>query len=252
MLKAILFDLDDTLIDWSHFEHNWQKIEAVHLEKLYAHLCATIHSFSDQKSFTTAYTQRTRNAWSSARDTLNAPHLGKILVETSVALGLPEDALDEKDLLTAYEWGAVEGTYPFPDVIPGLTMLREQGLRFGIVTNAFQPMWIRDIELQEHGLFDFFPECRFSAADVGRLKPDHAIFKAALDCLDLPPEEVLFIGDNPTADVAGAQSAGMQAVLRVKTPIRPMISGLIVPDAAINSFDELPTALDTLYPGWNQ
>jgi hypothetical protein len=31
-----------------------------------------------------------------------------------------------------------------------------------------------------------------------------------------------------------------------------MLSGLIVPDAAINSLEELPAILDDWFPGWRQ
>jgi hypothetical protein len=41
----------------------------------------------------------------------------------------------------------------------------------------------------------------------------------------------------------------MKAVLRVLHKRQPLISGLIVPDAAVNSFDELPAILDDWYPG---
>jgi len=119
-----------------------------------------------------------------------------------------------------------------------------------IVTNAFQPMWLRDAELKQHGILDYFPKCRVSAADAGYLKPHPAIFEHTLNQLGIQPEEAVFVGDNPIADIAGAQAAGMQAVLRVTTPVPPMLSGLIVPDAAINGLPELLPILDNWYPGW--
>lgn len=250
MLKAILFDLDDTLIDWSHFSSNWEEIEARHLSGLYTFLCDTIQPFSDEKSFTEAYIQRTRDAWSDARTSLVAPHLGRIIIDTACHLGIPVESLDERACLKAYRWGAVPGTSPFPDVIDSLKMFRDRGLRMGIVTNAFQPMWMRDEELKQHGLLDFFPECRFSAADVGRLKPHADIFAMALDCLGLEPNEVVFIGDNPTADVGGAQSAGMYAILRSRKGARPFRSEIVTPDGLISGLHELPAILDGLYPGW--
>ncbi len=66
----------------------------------------------------------------------------------------------------------------------------------------------------------------------------------------MTPEEAIFIGDTPEMDIAGAQNIGMNAILRVKHPSPPLISGLIVPDGAINTLVELPAVLDELYPGW--
>lgn len=251
MLKAILFDLDDTLIDWSFFEADWERIESKHLNALHAHLTETIKPFCEVEAFRKEFSRRTRSAWSDARSTLDAPHLGRILVQTVLSFGLLESDIDERDCLEAYQWGAVEGTYPFPDVVDALINLRERGIRTGIVTNAFQPMWLRDVELEEHGLLEFFPECRFSAADVGRLKPDRKIFEAALNCLKLKPEEVVFIGDNLTADIGGAQRVGMKAILRTHRAGSRPYNDRFTPDASIHTFEKLPAILDAWYPGWD-
>ncbi len=250
MLKAVLFDLDDTLIDWSGFNSQWEKMEALRLPPVYKYLGTLGTPSGDYDFFREEYVRRVRDAWGSARSTLIAPHLGRILVETSTALGISAELVDEALCLDHYAWGVAEGTCVFEDVVESLEMLRAAGLRFGIVTNAFAPMAMRDLELKIHGLLDYFPECRFSAADVGWLKPHPDIFEAALNCLGLQADEVVFVGDNLTADIAGAQSAGMKAILRVKNPPAPMISGLIVPDAAINTLVELEPIFDEWFPGW--
>jgi putative hydrolase of the HAD superfamily len=244
MVKAILFDLDDTLLDWGDFANNWEARETKHLRLVFDYLNDQVQPLTDFDTFRHEYLRRTRDAWSSARHTLHAPHLGRILTHTAVACGIPESKIDPEKCLDAFQWGVIEGVEVFPDVIEALTLLRDRGLRFGIVTNAFQPMRLRDHELAGHGLLDFFPECRFSAADVGYLKPHEKIFAAALDCLGTAPGETLFVGDNPTADIAGAQNAGMQAILRQHRSPRPMLSGLIVPDATITSLLEIPSILD--------
>jgi putative hydrolase of the HAD superfamily len=250
MLKAILFDLDDTLIDWGDFAGDWERIERPHLTKVYEYLCRIDDPTGDLDDFEEAYFRYGQMAWLHARNTMIAPHLGQILVKAAEEIGVPGDALDVEECLRVYDWSAVPGTSPFPDAREGLAMLRDRGIRFGIVTNAYQPMWLRDTEMAEHGLLDFFPECRFSAADVGVVKPHSDIFNTALECLGTSPEETIFIGDNPVADIAGAQAAGMQAVLRVNHHSRPLLSGLVVPDGAINTLMELPAILDDWFPGW--
>jgi len=217
MVKAILFDLDDTLLDWGHFAANWEEIEAKHLPPVFEYLTTLGEVQGDLNLFLAHFRERTRHVWLDARTTLIAPHVGKVLVQTATMLGIPEDQIDQRTCMEVYGWGKVEGTSIFPDVIDGLTLLRERGVKFGMVTNAFQPMWMRDVELEQHGLLDFFPACRFSAADVGHLKPHPEIFRRALDCLGTRPEETVFVGDNPVADIAGAQAAGMRAVIRVES-----------------------------------
>ncbi|MFN8371769.1 MAG: HAD family hydrolase [Anaerolineae bacterium] len=250
MLKAILFDLDDTLIDWSAFTDNWEVRETKHLRSVFDYICREVYPLSQWEDYSKEYFQRVRDAWMNARESLLAPHLGHILVEAAQALGIPHGSLSVEECLKAYNWAAPESTFAFPDVRDALKVLHKNNIRVGIVTNAFQPMSLRDIEMKAHGLLEYFPECRLSAADVGYLKPHPKIFEAALQCLGTTPQETLFVGDNPVADIAGAQGAGLKAVMRVKHPTQPLISGLVVPDGAVNNLNDLLTLLDKWYPGW--
>ena len=79
----------------------------------------------------------------------------------------------------------------------------------------------------------------FSAADIGYLKPHPRAFLTVVEAIGTRPEETIYVGDNPVADIAGAQGAGLRGVLRVNQGVPAMISGVIVPDAAINDFDDL-------------
>lgn len=251
-LQGILFDLDDTLIDWSSFNGDWLSFERDHMKRVHAY----VQGEGYLKGFTfhhilQEYSARVQDAWTSARSTMRAPHLGTIMMQTLHYLGVPEDSLKEADCLDAYAWDAITGVTVFPDVPPMLQKLIDKGIKIGIVTNAFQPMKLRDVELKTHGLLDYFPHCRISAADVGYLKPHPEIFKQALKRLGTQANRTIFIGDSPSADIAGAQASNMKAVLRVRKPAPPMISGLIVPDAAINSMEELPAILTQWYPGWD-
>jgi FMN phosphatase YigB (HAD superfamily) len=133
-----------------------------------------------------------------------------------------------------------------------MALIKQHGIKTAIVTNAAQAMALRDIEIEEDQLLQYFPDCRLSAADAGVLKPHPGIFQLALDRLGVAANEAVFVGDNPIADIAGAQSVGMHAVFRITSPLPPMLSGLIVPDAAINSLEELPPILDGWFPGWRE
>ena len=138
----------------------------------------------------------------------------------------------------------------FPDVPGALQMLLANNIRVGLITTPTSRCGCGDRELQAYGLLHLFSECRFTAADVGWLKPHPRIFEAALECLGVQPEEAVFVGDNPVADVAGAQNVGMRGVLRVGRHETGMLEGLIEPDHRLHSFEELPAVLDNWFPGW--
>ncbi len=248
-LKAVLFDLDDTLLDWSGFNEPWESVHRDHLIGVLDYFRSAGFDVGDFEAFAEAFRDRTADAWNSARSSLRAPHLGVVLFEAAADCGVPVEQLDVTDALRAYRWGAVEGTVIFPETRETIRALHACGIRVGIVTNAYQPMWLRDVEMSAHGILDLFPDCRLSAADVGYLKPHPAIFQAALDCLGTHPEETVFVGDDPEADIAGAQAAGLLGVLRSTPRTRPLLN-TIAPNAIIHDLRELLTLLDGWYPGW--
>ena len=66
-------------------------------------------------------------------------------------------------------------------------------------------------DLERIGLAHHF-ECRLSARDVGVMKPDPAIFTHLCNALDLAPAQIAHIGDDPVLDVLGAKHAGLFAI----------------------------------------
>ena len=249
MLKAILFDLDDTLIDWSEMTEDWDTMQLRHLDGVFDYLCQH-HPLTDRNAYVHEFYQRTMNAWTSARMTLVAPSLPEVLLEAAHAVGVPQGRITSRACMEAYRWGVLPGARLFPEVREMLGQFYKRGLKLGIITNAYQPMWARDVELEHFALSEFFPDCRFSAADHGYLKPHPSIFEAAMKRLGTKPEETVFVGDNLEADIAGAKQAGIHAVLRLLRRRPVALDGSIQPDSTIQSLDELPAIFDHYFPGW--
>ena len=253
VLKAVLFDLDDTLIDWSKLSVDWRAKDLRHVDAVFrfvhehgAALNVPVEVIQEN------FSRRTRDAWSVARATLRAPHFGQLLMDTLDHFGLTRsEALSMAACLNAHGWGAIEGVYVFPDVPPALEELRQHGIEIGIVTNSHQPATMRDHELRDYDLLKHFPQVhtRITAADVGYLKPHPFIFNHALKAIGATAEETVFVGDNIVADVSGAQKVGMKAVLRVNAE-EPPLSSMIEPDAKIKNLGELLNVLDGWYEGW--
>jgi putative hydrolase of the HAD superfamily len=92
-----------------------------------------------------------------------------------------------------------------------LDSLRGRGLKTGLVSNAFDPGWLLHNDLERMALADRLDVAVFSS-EVGKRKPDAAIFEAALGPLGLEPERVLFVGDRRYEDIRGAKQMGMKTV----------------------------------------
>jgi len=99
--------------------------------------------------------------------------------------------------------------YLYPDVLPVLQSLRRR-FRLGLVTNGLS--CLQREKIQGVGIAPHFDSIAISG-DLGIGKPQPAIFHAVLDPLGVRPDQALMIGNSIKADVGGAQAAGMKAIL---------------------------------------
>jgi len=90
-----------------------------------------------------------------------------------------------------------------------LESLRERGLKVGLVSNAFDPPALLHRDLEQLGVAERLDVAVFSS-EVGRRKPDPAIFEHALEALGVAPGSTLFVGDTLATDIAGAAALGMR------------------------------------------
>lgn len=98
----------------------------------------------------------------------------------------------------------------FPDSIPVLKEMKSAGYTLGIVSNA-QKVFTAN-EMRMLGLPQYFKHMVFSSR-YGIVKPDRRLFIIACAMLDIPPENTVYIGDNPHNDVKGAKEIGMTSIL---------------------------------------
>lgn len=257
-LKAILYDFDDTLIDWSGCTRSWRDISQRHISLVFDYVKNNIYPLADSERFCETFHKLTFQAWTEAKQTLRTPHIGQLLIDTCANLGVPRRVLKANDLIVAYQWAPIEGVIPFPDTIDVMQYFAGMGIKQGLVTNAYAPMTMRWREVKAYGLDKYLDrEGCISAADVGYLKPDPRIFEAVLERFKLQPNEVVFIGDSREADIAGAQNFGMKAILRVngyttKTNMPSVFPHKIVPDAEVTSLQDIYACLDDWYSGWRE
>lgn len=122
-----------------------------------------------------------------------------------------------------------------PDLSPGtahaVRELAARGVSLGIVSNTGRtPGVVLRRVLERHGLLAYFSAISYSD-EVGVRKPEAEIFRLTLARAGVGPSEAVHIGDNPDADVAGAQSIGMRAAHYTAGFRRPAPQAdLIVPD----------------------
>ncbi|GIJ11451.1 hydrolase [Micromonospora andamanensis] len=116
-----------------------------------------------------------------------------------------------------------QGWVPYPDTAPTLAALRAADVRVAVVSNIgfdIRPLF------DAWGLADLV-DAHVLSYEVGRCKPDPAIFWRACGMLGVDPEESLMVGDTP-AD-AGAVAAGCAAlILPAADPGHPNALGSVL------------------------
>ena len=188
MTAAVLFDLDQTLLDRT----------------------VSLDGFLDQQysRFSKRIGAPGLEAWRSRFVSLDQNgHVHKALVYKALLADFGGDAHAAADLLADYRQRSCEHARGFPGMAQTLAALRGRGLKLGIVSNGETDFQMRNIKAL--GLEGMVDAILISEAE-GLRKPDAAIFFRAAERVGATPEECLFVGDNPEADILGAYGAGMK------------------------------------------
>ena len=93
---------------------------------------------------------------------------------------------------------------PYSDVVPALQRLRVAGYCLGTLTNG-------NIDIERLGLDHLF-DFSLSAATCGKAKPHPRMFREACRRAGVEPAELAHIGDEPETDLAGARNAGVVVI----------------------------------------
>ena len=132
----------------------------------------------------------------------------------------------------------------YPHVQFTLLGLVKRGFRLAVVSDAPRAQaWLRLASLQLHNLFDHV----VTFEDTGERKPSPAPFRKALELLGAGPEETLMVGDWAERDVVGAAQLGIRTVFaRYGDTFGTVESGA---DFELNDILELLDIVDRLNGG---
>jgi putative hydrolase of the HAD superfamily len=105
------------------------------------------------------------------------------------------------------QWERHENFSLYEDALPVLAELRRHDLRIGLISNGQ-----RDLdEFVDHHALEV--DAVVGSKAHGRVKPHASIFAAALQALDVAPEETAMVGDSYEDDIEGARALGIRAIL---------------------------------------
>ncbi|MBU1940428.1 MAG: HAD family hydrolase [Candidatus Thermoplasmatota archaeon] len=220
-IKAIIFDVDDTLYDCSKDMGELRRSVAK------AMIASGLNADEDV-------------LYKKMMEIAKTPRLD-MFKELRSAFNITNEKIIESAKKTFYS-ADVQNISPFPDVLETLDSLRSYKLF--VVTSGNVKLQERKIEILE--LKDRFDYIRVVDVDKNEVKKN--AFIEILEKFDLKPDEVMCVGDRITSEIKDANELGMVTVrilsgrFKGLEPINPEET----PDYNIQKISEIPKILNRL------
>ncbi|MBS4218250.1 HAD family hydrolase [Bacillus sp. FJAT-49711] len=207
MMKAIIFDLDGTLLDR---DASVEKFIRAQYKRLIAYVGNVPHE-----------TYISRFIELDCRGYVWKDKVYQQMVEEFPIQNITWEALLQ-DYINEFKHYCV----PFLNLTQLLESLKKD-FRLGMITNGFGQFQLDNIKAL--GIEHYFDEILISEWE-GMKKPDPEIFKKAASRLKVLPQECMYVGDHPKNDVKGAQNAGMIGVWKKDAAWRQVDADYIIDD----------------------
>lgn len=212
--KCVIFDLDDTLCD----HHRSRQVRV---------------DYAFQPFISDPTERRAAVDEAITIDLFGTDHFPDVLERYNVT---SQSALDE--VIERYISDRFRGLLLHDDSVWGLNIIADS-VPIGLITNGptdIQQPKIDLLEIEHH--FDFV----VISESVGVWKPDPRIFEIGLEKIGMSADDVIYVGDNPVADIGGAQAAGIRGIW-MNRAARPWPRKEL-PDLEVRDMAELVTALE--------
>jgi len=192
MIKAVIFDLDNTLVDFMKMKG----------EAIDAAIRAMIDAGLDL-------------SYDEVKRRIDAIYKEKGIEFQYVFDSLLSDIFDKVNhkILSAgvvsYRRAREAALVPYPHVQITLYELLKMGMKLAVISDApAKEAWLRLTYLNMHHIFDVV----VTFEDTNERKPHPAPFKLALNKLKIKPNEAMMVGDWAERDIIGAKKVGMKTV----------------------------------------
>jgi putative hydrolase of the HAD superfamily len=184
-VKAVIFDMDNTLFDFVEAKIRACKAVCDHL------------GMDDERELLNYFLRR-------KHDFESYENIADYLKDK----GIYNDKLFE-ECCKIYEEVKLATIKPYPDVKYVLEKLKKAGLKLAVVTDALNGNATK--RLKKAGLFEYF-DVIVSADQSGKRKPEPDSIILALEKLGVKPEEAILVGDSIRRDIEAGKKLRMVTV----------------------------------------
>nr|WP_112179458.1 MULTISPECIES: HAD-IIIA family hydrolase [Paraliobacillus] len=219
MIKAVLFDLDGTLLDRDTTIRNF-------IEDQYDRFRHYLYTVP-KRNYVNRFIELDQHGY------VWKDKVYKELIEEYHFAELTWESMLEDYLLHVSEHAVA-----YSGLNEMIKTLKRSGYHLGIITNGKSVLQMNMIEVLN--IKSYFDVILISESE-GIKKPDPLIFQKALISLKVRPNESIYIGDHPKNDVQAAMSIGMQGIWK-----RNNSTAIIDADAVIDNLAEIPRIIENI------
>jgi putative hydrolase of the HAD superfamily len=237
-IKAVLFDLGETLLDFGKLKTTRLFRQGARLSYDFLKSCGQPVGSFEYYCWSNLIALRFRHFISNI--TKNDINSSALLRGIGTRKGIKLDAQQWRHFAWLwYEPLSKIGTTD-PKIKETLIALKKMGLKLGIVSNTFVNAHSLEKHLEQLDLLDFFT-VRMYSYEFDFRKPDARIFKIAAERIGEAAENILYVGDRIDMDIKPALKVGMKTVLKAAYTN----AGKTPPDRAwkITRISELPALI---------
>lgn len=189
-LKAVIFDLDNTLIDFL-------KMKRISCEEAITSMIDAGLTVEKERALKILFDIYDKYG-------MEDPRVFQKFLEKT------QGHIDHKILasgIVAYRKVRSGFLEPYPHVISTLIHLKQKKLKLAVVTDAPRmKAWIRLVAIKVSDFFDVV----VTYEDTMQFKPSSMPFELAIKKLNIKPQDCLMVGDMPERDILGAKKIGLK------------------------------------------
>jgi len=231
-VKAVLFDLDETLVDTTKS----QSLANTYVAKMFSNFLHSKKIRISQQSLLEAVEKvasemdlkllYNRDVW-----------WNEILKKVNLKMPIP--ARFARRLTLGYWSEYTKGMVKYGDALPILKYLKKKGYKLGLVTDTDGTPGIKGTRISRSSILQLFDVVVIAGEHTKKVKPDPLGYMLAIRKLQLKPSEAVYVGDKPFTDIKGAKAVGIITVLIRRKPWKEYVK----PDFTIDSLNQLKSIL---------
>ncbi|HTF57488.1 MAG TPA: TIGR02253 family HAD-type hydrolase [Planctomycetota bacterium] len=225
-LKAVLFDVDDTLFSTTEFASRARR-EAVDAMRRHGLKVPAEDLLRELNEAIAEFGSNFEHHFDKLLLRLPRPQVRGVNWSLVIAAAI-----------AAYHDAKFTQLGPFDDVVPALTRLAKTDLILGVVTDGLEMKQAEKLIRLKITSY-FAPQAIFISDRIGISKPNPKLFLRACEALDVPPGQAIYVGDHPVKDIDGGNAAGLITVLVNRKGRHAGVPGATRPRYTVQEFGEL-------------